>query len=457
MNKILTFSFDRYREFLKKFQPARAFTPFYRINRSGFDRLWQTSGYKGIDFSPLQDRLSPDEFCQIRASISLTLKYAQQYFPAYPFLVNDFLNAEWLSIVDWKKYHRDHVAHQAMVAYICMELLDLKLPGENGGGGAVTLLDKAVDAVLKHTRCSYIIDYLLKMGAPKKCLKNDVMQRFLWKWIFRDTLFTTALFHDMGYPWRFISQLNENIDPFILYDDPATQSADRINETYGHRLMFYPLNGYRRPGPDRPAHWASQFAKLIKRSISKTHGMPGAVTFLYLNDLLRHYPDEPNASPFNQFCVEWAAMAILMHDMAKIYRPDGKARNHQLRLSFNQDPLSCILTLADLLQEFSRPNAEFNGKTIDGDVVETTGHAESSSTTSLDYQKKCDAVHLLWFPSEGKMRIIYKYKRYGDYVQKQTMFIPKEQRLYFDPREGYLDFSEIGLKEIELDAVWVEP
>ena len=54
-------------------------------------------------------------------------------------------------------------------------------------------------------------------------------------------------------------------------------------------------------------------------------------------------------------------MAVMMHDMKKVYwGNNGMAtlpENKHLRLRFDVDPLSCVITLADVLQDFERPCA----------------------------------------------------------------------------------------------------
>lgn len=56
-------------------------------------------------------------------------------------------------------------------------------------------------------------------------------------------------------------------------------------------------------------------------------------------------------------------MAILMHDMQKVFKGDGKhgpmPEHPHLQVSFRQDPLSFLVTLVDQIQDFGRPDARF--------------------------------------------------------------------------------------------------
>jgi hypothetical protein len=179
---------------------------------------------------------------------------------------------------------------------------------------------------------------------------------------------------------------------------------------------------------------------LLERGLSETHGMPGAISFLHLNDQLRVYPSSDK--PLHRFGLEWAAMAIMMHDMGKIY---GKAtadtvevKTPQIRLSFDRDPLSFVMSLTDLIQDFARPDATFL--------------AGKANTTTVGYGHRCHGIRLIWDNTDHVLRIIYQYKRYQDYIANKTLFLPESQRLYFDPLHGYLDPGSLWIKRILLEA-----
>lgn len=59
----------------------------------------------------------------------------------------------------------------------------------------------------------------------------------------------------------------------------------------------------------------------------------------------------------------WAALVIMMHDMPKHYWGNGKEsqkpENPILRLAFEKDSISYIVSVADIMEEFNRPWSEF--------------------------------------------------------------------------------------------------
>ncbi len=258
-----------------------------------------------------------------------------------------------------------------------------------------------------------------------------------------EAAFLAAMFHDMGYPWQYISHLTNNLELAGFQSDSPSSEAAKLVSTFGNRLLYSPLNGYRALGRNVPANFHQRLIDITDRALRKTHGFPGAIGFLYLNDVLRDYPCD-GTHPIRQFCVEWAAMAIMMHDMAKIYwGDDTKALpdNSHMRLRFETDPLSCVVTLADVLQDFSRPFA----------VFQKTGVDEGNGVC-LAYEKGCviTDLELDWTPP-GTMKITYLFSDRGKLAAKLSR-IDDEQTMYFDPHRGYIDLSAIGIAKVEMQA-----
>jgi len=427
------------------------FAPFISVDNQRYKEIREkTSPFSIRDFEKRTANMMVDK---TRGAIGLTLKYAQSFFPAYKFYISEFLNDEWLAAVDWHKgFHRDHVIHQPYVAYIGMTLLHDK--GEIFGSSVLcgkSLLDKCIDTILEQRHCEYLMEYLKEMGAPSiywNYENHGQLTRELWKWMFVDTFFMAALFHDIGYPWKFINAIHGKLDPHAPLENPAQKNAKQIAVSYGDRLVFYPLNNYRKKSPSTPADWQSRFNELVQKGLAETHGMPGAISFLHLNDLLAKYPAK-TASPARRFCVEWAAMAILMHDMSGIYSKiddrfgslSMKVNNPQLRVSFLRDPLSFVLTLSDLIEDFGRPNARF---------VKTRSQNDNDKV-EIVYYSKCSSVDVEC-DKQGRMKIKYKFNNKADVAQKRIQFIPKETLQYFDPIEGYLDYRGSGIKSVKLLA-----
>jgi hypothetical protein len=102
------------------------------------------------------------------------------------------------------------------------------------------------------------------------------------------------------------------------------------------------------------------------------------LNFLYLNDGFKKQHKE---YPIRRLAIEWAASSILMHDMKGIYwgsKKNGKPELPFLQINAEHDPVSALLTLADVLQEFERPCAEFQ--------------QEENKTIKLKYDPACSKV-----------------------------------------------------------------
>lgn len=515
-------------------QPPDVFPPFINVSRAEYHRLGSDS--RSIELAPLRERMGSGVFARTRGALGLTLRFASRFFPAYRFFVDEFLNDEWLAAVDWHKgFHRDHVIHQPYVAYVGMTLLndsggifEFLNDGEDGNGDGSdyssgsesgdreTMLDRCVDAILGPGRCGYLVDYLAGMGAPQdyfnhdsgrpaereriidrmieeECAREDRQARekrreqmrgrmiertrWLWKCMFADTFFLAALFHDIGYPWRFVNEIHKRLAPHAPLENPATQSDDEIAERYAGRLVFYPLNDYRGDDPAAPAGWRAQMKELVSKGLRKTHGLPGALAFLHLNDLLSVYPSGA-AAPERRFCVEWAAMAIMQHDMAGLYSDvdfsggglTSSVENPQLRVSFLRDPLSFVLTLSDLIEDFGRPDAGFTrcrGGADGGDTGSEGADSKDnagahdrndceenrreSNSVRVNFMSRCPGVDVEC-DSHGGLKIKYEYCSPLDVANKRAQFIPKETRQYFDGRDGYLDFEGTGITSVRMEA-----
>jgi hypothetical protein len=105
-------------------------------------------------------------------------------------------------------------------------------------------------------------------------------------------------------------------------------------------------------------------------------------------------------------------------------------------LKFEADPLSCIITLADVLQEFSRPIAYFQ---------------ENSGIVEVTYLSGCHSTILELDNSTRVLKIRY---RYDDRRQRASKlkWLSAEHREYFDQRHGYLDLSAAGIRRVDMET-----
>jgi hypothetical protein len=408
----------------------------------------KTKGHDvAMAFRELRRRVGREYYRKAYPVQAQTMDYSQLAFPAYRFILPEVLADDWLATVGWHKFSRDHVLHQPLTAYVVLKLLA-------GGGDASqgfvladgnSLLDACVNEILKWQGTSYLRDFLIETGVQESepWLDGSEKGKALWRTLFIETAYLAASFHDMGYPWQYVNLLNNKLDHAGLHSDSPTGDAERLIETFGDRLLFAPLNGYRFLDRSTPATWRKNLIAIATKALRKTHGFPGAIGFLFLNDILRDYPRE-DAYPIRQFCIEWAAMAILMHDMPKIYWGDHDGvlpSNGHMRLRFDVDPLSCIIALADLLEDFARPVAQF-GENLRG--------------VELTYDHGCEStkLELLAAPSPRGMRIEFQFADPIRCASKRE-YLPADQKVYFDSPHGYIDFSAAGIDRVEMSGTVV--
>ena len=446
----MNFSFADYQSGLASglYAPTAAYCPFIRVNRAQYQALEREHQKNNNDttraFRELRRRVSREYYWRTYPVQAQALEYSQMTFPAYRFILPEVLADDWLAIVDWHKFHRDHVLHQPLTAYVVQKLLKGgdspdQLFQLNDGR---SLLDACTDEILKWESTAYIREFLRGAGVQdsEPWLNGGYASKALWKALFVEAAHVAAMFHDMGYPWQYINLLSNKLDQAGYQSDSPTSDAEHLVEGFSKRLIFTPLNGYRMLDGSTPVTWHQRLVDITSKALRKTHGFPGAIGFLYLNDVLRDFPAD-RTHPIRQFCVEWAAMAIMMHDLCSIYWGDDTSTlpdNAHMRLRFEVDPLSCVITLADVLQDFSRPIAAFQ---------------DNAQSIDLSYHDGCDSVRLElnWASPAQAMKIVYCFSDARQHAAKLG-FLPKERREFFDQRNGYIDLSAIGVQGVEMEA-----
>jgi len=480
---LVNFSFSDYQETLAsgRCSPPTAYRPYMCINRERYHSLEkeheQHKNNLATAFQKLRQRVSYEYYWKTYRLQALAMDYAQMSFPAYRFILPEVLADDWLASVGWHKFNRDHVLHQPLTAYVVQKLLKDKeisqsIKKEKDVYSDIfnsdifklsdgrCLLDACIDEILKWDKTSYLKNFLLGIGVresepwlkkrdklKRAQLKEDKVCRSLWKSLFFEAAYLAATFHDMGYPWQYVDTLGNNLENVGYHPDSPTADAERIVNTFGNRLLYCPLNGYRILDRNAPSTWHPRLVEITDKALRRTHGFPGAIGFLYLNDVIRDYPAD-RTHPIRQFCVEWAAMAIMMHDMSKIYWGDKTIMtpdNGHMRLQFDVDPLSCIIALADMLEDFSRPVAVFKKEKEYYD-----------DSVNVSYPFGCGSVKLEldWSYPSRAMSIVYRFNDAGQLAAKLSC-LPRERQEYFDRQSGYIDLSAIGIHGVEMKAEFV--
>ena len=281
------------------------------------------------------------------------------------------------------------------------------------------------------------------MGVPALSDESPSLVKWFWSQLFEESLFLACYFHDIGYPWQFMNGIAKQLISHGPNRPPFTMGASEIYRSYSKRLVLFPLNGYSPVLNTQPSIWSDLVKVTLGRALADTHGMPGALAFLYLNDLLREYPEAPDNGACDRFCLEWASMAIMMHDMQKIYQGDAALgdppENPHLRTSIERDPLSFVLTLVDQIQDFGRDNASF-GLPVGMDV-------------SFHCDAACTAVDVSLRP-DNILDIAYHFADVGAFLTDQQHDCkPKTYSQYFRPDTGFIDLSGLAIGGVELRPI----
>ncbi len=441
------FSFSDYRQLQSSedYKFPKSFFPDLEIDRKKYKDMEEDHKKKDncIEkaFRELKNRVGTKYYKKVYPIQSWTLDNCSHSFPAYRFILPEVVTFDWLAIVDWhKNFSRDHALHQPLTAYIVYKLL--------GGGdsedalpvGNSNLLDLCIDNILNWKNTKYLKNYLINLGvndySNDKLLNDTPMSRTFWKSLFYETAFIAATFHDLGYPWQYKNLLSNKIDHADYNNFDSESNIKHIHELFANRLIYYPFNGYQQLDYGTPCSWKKELFHLINKAHTKTHGLPGALGFLFLHDKLRKFP-EKSKMPFHQFCVDWAALGIMMHDLGKIYWGNSKVKpeNELMRLRFDVDPLSCIIALADVIEEFNRPSVKFSN--------------QSNNGVECNYKEPCLATEIIL--KNDKMEIVYKYVS-GRARANKLLYMKSEENEYFNEKCGYVDLSTIGIKKVSLNA-----
>ncbi len=443
----IEFNLSNYKKELSHglYSPPRNLCPYYDIDPVLYTEQ-SSKKRRGSDlsiaFTELRKRTGKKYFYETYPLQSRTLDYSAMSFPAYRFILPEVMTEDWLGIMDWGKIQRDHVLHQPLTGYVILKLLE-----ENPHGkeeiitvNSETLLTACVNMILKWDKTAYIKDFLISTGMNENdpiLDPHSSIAKTVWRSFFLETAYVAAVFHDLGYPWQYAERLQNNLDGINAPVVKQNKNPEQIFDLFGQRLIYSPLNGYKKIDPASPSTWRNKILKLTDELLSQTHGFPGALGFLHLNDFIRRYPCLQQ-SPLHLLCVEWAATAIMMHDMKKTYwgkndSMESVPENPFLRLSFEKDPLSAIVTLADVIQEFERPSVVYEDN--DDDVI-------------LKYNTACSGTEIE-INDKGILTICYIMNNKESNSRKRNSIL-KDSLEYFDSQYGYLDMSSIGITKVNL-------
>lgn len=428
---------------------CRKYDCYLTLDKSKYDEeselSIQQNNRVGFTMDQLKLRTSRDYFNKVSTVQALAQNYARKVFPTYKFIQPDAIVDDWLSTVDFhkEKKTRDHSLHQTLTAYIVSKMLGqgnpkqgLELP--NGK----KLLAQCAEDMLQAPEMEYLRNYIKKEDPNFEPYKNGYDEGWAAE-VFYEASFISALFHDMGYPWQYVNGLSKSIEGASYKDiNSALLNVEAAAKKMNDSLLIYPFYGYQEGVVRSPSTEQTEEAlEMIKQGLLNKHGLPGAVGFMWLNEYIRYKPhkDLKKEASF-KLIIDWAAIGIMMHDMPGIYRGGmlgNKPEHGILRLDCKKDPLSCIISLADILEEFERPITDFGWYE---DKEKKIKHV------ALNYDFSCLRTSVEF--DGGKMNVIYLYatnKEADDMLTDRQ----KEVSSYLNPQDGYLNLRGWGITDGE--------
>lgn len=383
----------------------------------------------------LKRRTSIEYYNHIQAAQTEAQQFSINTFPLYKLLLPDVLMDDWLSIMGpHQKNRRDHSLHQPLTAFIISELLG----GGQAGKGLVmpsgnTLLEECVRMFLDMPGTEYLRNYyedLYPNGLPPAGYIRESWARA----IFYHTAIIAALFHDIGYPWQFLNKVGNSIDMVNKEGVNVQESTgEGIFDYIKDRLLVYPFYGYSDTPQYKPTvPWDREVVNLIDEAYRRTHGFPGALAFMYLNDAVRKFMGDLNIKQANsRFIQDWATVGIMMHDMVgQYYGKHNGPDQPRYNLSIDKDPLSCLIALTDILEEFGRPLAKY---------------CAYNHGIVTRFHTSCASSHVE--VKGNTLEITYKYSSKEERARNST-WRKDEVDNYFRVPSGYIDLSEIGIDRV---------
>ena len=389
----------------------------------------------------LEKRTTPDYFKKVEHAQLKARDYAKQVFPAYKFILPDALIDDWLSTVDMHRKHpsRDHSLHQTLATYIVGKMLGFGNPADSlelGNGN--NLLETCAKQLYDEPEMEYMRNYVRQFDPDFDAKRAQYDMRWAINTVYEATVIS-ALFHDMGYPWQYVLKLSTSIGT-VNYKDVMKIMMDShaVLGVIGNRLLAYPLFGYDENVVNNPSGAQKKQAEdILGIGLKKTHGTPGALGFMNLNDIIRKYGrTDPFFETSFRLILDWAAVGIMMHDMPKVYWggntfEKGPAQS-MLRLDFKKDPLSCLVSMADILEEFHRPSAGFK--------LINKGKKDEALTVTYNFACKGSRIEI----KNDELIITYLYETEKERKDCDDDRI-KEVKQYLNPQNGYIDLSSWGV------------
>lgn len=252
-------------------------------------------------------------------------------------------------------FYRDHFIHQIRNCYMLLEILHIKFDKSE------KLIDKLID--LFKTRNNELFKYAnVQVEQYEEHIKNVVdktlsglvnnsqikekdidrikvlmkinAEDFAWEYFIKGSLIIAALFHDIGYPIKFMHNRSMQLNDYLSAVLPTDSIGfDKLNDLLEKSLLFT----------------VCQKDELKTRYNEFDHGALSAYVFL-----LQFYEAGAiySLNPIKKAMIEFAALAMYDHTLR--YKISEDKNPHRGKPSFSENPISYLLRVVDDAQEWDR-------------------------------------------------------------------------------------------------------
>ncbi len=363
----------------------------YRTNLLSSPQVLNRSGHREVAFAlkgsacePIDQKyvegalkkLSPRHASSVRGHMQFyrACLEAIAIVPPDP-VVRSAVEIEWLWYsTPFKDFYRDHLAHVQKVT----ALADFLVTSRDSPlcRGSTIPLDWIAQGMAERTLGNPALRHAARRCGVVEVDGDAEQQRTFWRCALHTSLRYAGLLHDMAYPSVMVHKVRKAAEPNSPFPAFKVLNDGRFESSY--HLFAQSLCNL----PYQSIEDESDKKAIIAHALDSEHNVQGALRVL-------QYGIENNAtwrlSSFEAFCLEWASLAILMHDFDKPFgevfklkapvKPtkngrDGKNPTEEwyrqlaarldgeacFRPRFQDDPASYLLAFADQLQDFGRLN-----------------------------------------------------------------------------------------------------
>lgn len=329
------------------------------------------AGHVNIVTERALGHLAPRHRGAVRAHMQL-YRSALEVFGFLPSdaIVNAAVQIEWLwYTTPFKSFYRDHLAHVMKVAVIALDLLDH--PDSPFTDATGTLLDRIATALADPTtEAPHLRKAARRAGVADACLS----ERAFWRAAVLVTTRLAGLLHDMAYPDVMSAKVEraaKSVHPRTPFEPALDDTCRHAVAWMQHHLVAAPFNSGDHRGKHRGDLPGPEGIKQADRDMAvavfeESHSLRAGYAILRILDDARRVG---SLTPFDVFVLEWAALAVSLHDYDKLF--SAKHTDSTMRAwlyvpgnlpnicpSFDKDPVSFVVAFADQIQDFGRLSYE---------------------------------------------------------------------------------------------------